>query len=87
MTSQCESCIHRKVCCNFHIMKQIIKTIDAAIDHIEVTIEDKACSVKDLPWIKLDKIAIACADYQASSAYRNAMNMAQTCRNAVSNIF
>lgn len=87
MIIQCESCIHREVCRNIRIVEQITKTIDAAIDHIEVTVEDKACGVKDLPWINLSKTAIACANYQVTTAYRHAMDIAQTCQNSINHMF
>lgn len=87
MTTQCESCIHKNVCVHVPAVEQITKSIEAAIDHIEVTVGNKACGVKDLPWINLSKSALVCSDYHQSTTYRHAMEMAESCRNAVRNLY
>lgn len=87
MTVQCTNCLHNKVCRNAHLMKEITETVDAAIDHIEVTVEDKACRVKDLPWVDLNKLAIYCRHYVMSQSYRIAEAMSQSCQNAIRNTF
>lgn len=87
MITQCESCIHKKVCSNIHIVEQITNLIEMSTDHIEVMLGDKACKVKDIPWLNLNQTAISCANYQQSVAYRNAMQMVQTCKDAVNRMF
>lgn len=86
MMIQCESCIHKTVCRNTRIVEQITRTIDTAIDHIEVTTEDKVCGVKDIPWIDLNNTAIECTNYRPSTAYRNAIQMTKTYKDAVSHM-
>lgn len=87
MTIQCTSCIHSPVCRNAHLMKEITETVDAAIDHIEVTVENKPCGIKYLPWVNLNKTAISCLDYHPSKAYIAAESMTQSCQNAIRNMY
>lgn len=83
MTSPCTNCIHGKVCRDRHLIEAMTKTIDASLGHIEIRIEDKACSVKDIPWIDMDRLALICKNYWEDPSYKMAIQMAQANMNCI----
>lgn len=83
MKTPCIGCIHNNVCRSRHIMETITASVDAALDHIEATIEDKACSIKDIPWLKVDRMVLVCKNYCEDKSYQMAMQIAQSNRNAL----